>query len=355
MRPLLLLACGILVACTAPRTRETVRETRQPIINGSPSTSSEDATVMLSIDGEFACTGTLVTPNLMVTARHCVSDLDEESECVLVTKDLPVKGFAVSVGVDAKPDAPVAHVKRVFAPVADKEICGADIAVLQLDKDITNAKIAPVRFEPLTVGEKTVAVGYGETGSGDLPPQRLRRGDVEITAVGPAKHTFKPQTGKSIKVNVPGGDFETGESTCFGDSGGPLFDAEGRLVGVTSRGVDEECFDRPSLWTALPQHKKLIEDAASEAGHSLEEADQPKPQTTDLPTQKDEADEDEDAEESEETPAQDKKKKKAATPQPTAVGCSAGGPTGAAPMWAGIAVIAALGRRRRKSIARNRI
>ena len=56
------------------------------------SPASQDATVMLLTNGGFACTATLVAPNLVITARHCVaSDLDETNPCGPVRADLPAQ------------------------------------------------------------------------------------------------------------------------------------------------------------------------------------------------------------------------------------------------------------------------
>src|SRR5207247_1491146 len=127
------------------------------------------------------------------------------------------------------------------------------------------------RFTPLKVGESAVAVGYGEVGTGDHaePATRLQNTGVKILALGPASNTYRAQDGQTFPITVPTGDIESNESTCFGDSGGPLFDQAGQIVGVTSRGIDDACIDRPTLWTGLPQHEKLIRDSATTAGHPL--------------------------------------------------------------------------------------
>lgn len=54
---------------------------------------------MLGQDGEFACSGTLIAPNLVLTARHCVSNLSETGECGIVTSDYPAASFRIAVGV----------------------------------------------------------------------------------------------------------------------------------------------------------------------------------------------------------------------------------------------------------------
>lgn len=318
--------------------------TRQKIVNGVPSTSAQDATVMLTQNGELACTATLITPNLILTARHCVSNLDEESECGTSKGEMAVTSFGVALGVNASGSSNVAKGKRLFVPPT-KSLCGADIALIQLDKDLTQNKRAVVRFTKLTVGEKTTAVGYGDDGSGDLTPGRFQRTNVQIVALGPGTNNYKAKNGQTFQVEVPEGDVQTTESTCFGDSGGPLFDAQGQVVGVTSRGIDDACIDRPTLWTGIPQHEQLIRDAAEAAGHPLEEAssaEDTEDEGSSKPSSKDDDDDDED---DDDTPSKK-------VPQQVTVGCALGAvgsnPSSPLAAMAVVAVAGVLARRRRR-------
>jgi secreted trypsin-like serine protease len=278
----------LLAACAAPpasgESRESVEKTdqaRQPIVGGSPSTTAQDATVMLSDNGQFSCTGTLIAPNLVLTARHCIATLNEEQgNCGTVISDGQPSAQGVSIGVNATAAARVARGTKFYVP-ASKDMCGTDIALIQLDKDIPNARIAKVRFTPLTVGETTTAVGYGDNGNGADTPGRYQRTGVKIEGIGPQSGSYRTKTGQTLTYTIPSGDFSTSESTCFGDSGGPLFDAQGRIVGVTSRGIDDSCLDRPSIFTGLIVNQKLIEDAAKSAGHPLDAANTPPSDPTD--------------------------------------------------------------------------
>lgn len=268
------LAAALLVPACAPQENETeqVAQTKQQIVGGTVSTSQWDATVQLSQNGQFSCTGTLIAPNLVLTARHCVSQLDENSndECGTTTSDDPPANFGVSLGVNATPAASVAKGLKVFTLGASSSLCGGDIALIQLDRDIPNGKIAPVRWTAVTVGEMTTAVGYGDDGTGNTPRTRMQRTQIPVGIVGPTTDNWQTNQGQNMPITVAAGEFATGDATCFGDSGGPLFDQAGNVVGVTSRGIDgESCVDRPSIWTAITTHEALIQNALAAAGHPM--------------------------------------------------------------------------------------
>ena len=95
---------------------------------------------------------------------------------------------------------------------------------------------------------------------------RYKRGGITIFAVGPASYTYPTNKGSSIPVSVAPGEFLSNEPRCFGDSGGPLYDAAGFVIGVTSPGIDDLCIDRPSVWSDVFSHATLIQDAAATAG-----------------------------------------------------------------------------------------
>jgi MYXO-CTERM domain-containing protein len=304
-----------------------VRRVSQPIINGTPSTAASDSVVSLSTNGQPACTGTLIAANLVLTARHCVAEVVGEAECASFAAANAASQLAVSLGV--QPGAPVATGTKIFVDPSQNGTCSNDIALLQLNRDIPDAKISKVRFTKLTIGEPARTAGYGENEAKQPTNGRYERLGIKIDSVGPGSFTYQTRTGQSLPVTVPAGEIVTGESTCFGDSGGPLFDGAGNVIGVTSRGIDEECIDRPSIYSDTASHEKLIIGAASAAGHPLQGADVPgqQPPSTGPTSTEPGGDENDGAQpdtttlgEDEDTPAP--KKKKALGSVPPSAGCT---------------------------------
>lgn len=227
---------------------EAVARASSPIISGTTSTSDQDAVVLIVLhdsSGQIkgTCSGTLVAPNLVLTARHCVSDTDEGALCTktgaalqqgAARGDLNPRDLSIYTGVDAvqsadNPSRAAARGKQ-FVHENVSTICNADLSFIVLDTAV-NGRIAPLRLTGGTrEGELLTAVGWGITESNNLPGSRQQRTNVAVQAVGPL--TLDAQS----QIGLGNSEFLVGESICSGDSGGPTLSAKGAVVGVVSRG-----------------------------------------------------------------------------------------------------------------------
>jgi hypothetical protein len=275
-----------LAACSRDGERaERVGTSASAVISGTDSDSSQDSVVLImhydalvAGGGTEGCTGILLTPELVLTARHCVAITDGKAACSEdgtalegggVQGDFQPDKLYVFSG-NKRPDfisgaAKAARGAELFTTGA-KTICNNDLALILLDRQIENAKIAPIRLDiPPVRGEKVTVVGWGITMDTNYPETRQTRSNIEIVQVGPAR-TLGPA------------EFRTGEGTCSGDSGGPALSIDGAVLGVLSRGgngtgatgaancVDSDLASAENVWTGVLEHKDVILSAYAKAG-----------------------------------------------------------------------------------------
>jgi MYXO-CTERM domain-containing protein len=281
------------VACaSAPEEgASTYGQSRGAIIKGEASTQEQDAVVLVvHTDRQTSfgqCTGALIAPNLVLTARHCVSSISDTAfGCKADGTPIGAGGrpgstlraneFYIFAGADRpyggrqqrKANAKGA---KVFHDNA-KTLCGHDLALILLDQDIPDVPILPLRLEELPKpGETFTAVGWGITDRTQNPATRMQRSGIEVKMVGPFEGSFD-------EAPLPVNDFRVGESICSGDSGGPgIAEETGAILGVVSRGGNGSEAEDPvdhcigsstqNEYTAVAPFKDLILQAFEESGH----------------------------------------------------------------------------------------
>jgi S1-C subfamily serine protease len=232
------------------------------ILGGTDSDASQDAVVSLTFpDG--GCSGTLIAPNLVLTALHCVASIDQTGQ---VGADFDPQSITVSVGADhavfeGEGDALGVQVFHYDTTSLSQH----DIALIVLDRDL-EAPTAPIRWDPLQPGDPVTAVGYGVDETGQPTSGRQQRDDLQVVGIGP--------TVGNLIGEVPEGELVTNGGVCHGDSGGPLLDGLGQVAGVASRvsASEANCVDpqgEEAIYSIPAAHRDLIEQAAQAAGHPI--------------------------------------------------------------------------------------
>jgi V8-like Glu-specific endopeptidase len=217
--------------------------TSASLVGSTPASDVPAVVALVDLSRSGLCTGALIGPRVVLTAKHCIQPPDAEGPN-------PPEDFRVVIGERVEePEQTFGVTSVATTPGAwglnaaggtTGALIGVDVAVIELDGD---PGIAPLPFRRDRVrgivSMELDTYGYGATPEGGNAERRQATTRVDS------------MTSQFILTDAV---------VCSGDSGGPLIHPDGDIVGVASLGPST-CGDGPGVFNTLHLFLDLIDAA----------------------------------------------------------------------------------------------
>jgi hypothetical protein len=223
------------------------------------------------------CSGALLGPNLVATARHCAAAISStQIDCSTATfmADFPTQNILVT-------NDPVISMSGTFLPVVKivtptpTAVCGNDLALLILGASVDLPQyVTPIISPPMTdhsmYSTNVTAIGYGISSptdtTGVTAGTRRILENIPVSCI-PNDPMFDCYP-KYLGV-IAATEFQVTDGTCEGDSGSSAYEQNSfnqgvwESFGLLSRGLPGTC--QSAVYTRFDAYSQLLIDAANQA------------------------------------------------------------------------------------------
>jgi trypsin len=231
----------------AQKQKEAIKSLAEPrIVGGTPAAAGAYPFYVSTIQ-PILCGGTLVAPDVVLTAAHCGG------------------GFLAGVNVgglllDGTDAVETLQVDGEFPhPDYNETTRTNDIMLVKLSTPATLSPIVTLNFDPSipAEGDVVTVIGFGDTTDGGSPSSELLMVDVDTYSDDfcfNLYNSFIPET------MICAGTAAGGRDSCQGDSGGPLLTPDNVQIGLVSNGSGCARPDIPAIYTEIAGFQTYIRD-----------------------------------------------------------------------------------------------
>ncbi|XP_044259427.1 trypsin delta-like isoform X2 [Tribolium madens] len=242
---LLLLFVALVSGGTPPRFRPDGR-----IIGGDVATIEDNPwQVSLEAFGIHNCGGSIISPNTIITAAHCIDGV------------ISLFYEVVSGTADLLQNTTRSKVKEAIVH-ENYDNLSHDVALIILTENLTfsdTTQAVPLANEEPSDGDNVTVSGWGILNEGDIITPNILH-SVNVTIVGRDECTLDYSNIDGAYIDdtmVCAGVSEGGKDACSGDSGGPLI-KNGVLVGIVSWGLGCALPEYPGVYTNVASVREWI-------------------------------------------------------------------------------------------------